>query len=434
MYSLKGFIEVSGLVDNTVGATSAIGELSTFSATFTKEQGVYISASYPNIQLLSFSSLQDSAQIPVPDAYQKSTFAVAGVVYTGINDLSNTSDRAQFLQTLVSLIGTGYQNVDCGEMVQQGQHWAPEWVSWNPANSNDFFKIWFSDTSFQAQYDEYSIIVIPPFTPLDNFFLAGAKVDAALNAVTPTYIVTQMQSAKNGHPETYLQVESYDYHNPDKTADYVGAQFGVVIYGTYGNNDDAIRDAIVDYILANSTHTRDEWTKILPDLFKRTEFVIIPFYDTMAIPNKTLNAGVYSPVVPVKKVFSAVEAVCSDYADTHITTYLEMMSHNYKSLILAVCGGPDNRNNKFYITDYYSDYIAVPTSSPDFSRMSSTTQDFAIQLATLLQKAEDLTAVNQVPAGFTRVVRNKMVFLAMSVNKIQYLALAKYNFGNTLKL
>jgi len=252
--------------------------------------------------------------------------------------------------------------------------------------------------------------------------------------VTPTWMVNQMQSVKNGHPETYLQVESYDYHNPNKTSDYIAAQFGVVIYGTYGNNDDSIRDAIVDYILANSSHTRDEWVKILPDLFKRTEFVIVPFYDTMAIPDKTLQSGIYSPVVQVKKVFSAVEAVCSDYGDTHISSYLEMMSHNYKSLILAICGGPDNRNSKFYVTDYYPDYIAVPTSSTDFNRMSATTQEWAVALATLLQRAEDLTAVSQVPAGFTRVVRNKMVFLAMNINKIQYLALAKFNFGNTLKI
>lgn len=46
-----------------------------------------------------------------------------------------------------------------------------------------------------------------------------------------------------------------------------------------------------------STHTIDEWVKILPELFKHNEFVIIPRWDLYAIPIGVVTAGVHSALL-----------------------------------------------------------------------------------------------------------------------------------------
>src|SRR5690606_35431358 len=130
------------------------------------------------------------------------------------------------------------------------------------------FKIWFIDRLFQVQYDDYILEFATPFDDLDLFFSGGANVELLLNSITPNDIVNKIQTTKGSDPETFLRLETYDYHDPHNEDRIVPSHWGVLGYGIAANNIDIIKEALIRYILDNRPHSREEWTEILPELFK----------------------------------------------------------------------------------------------------------------------------------------------------------------------
>ena len=137
----------------------------------------------------------------------------------------------------------------------------PEWVSWKCVEDltlgENEIRVWFVDDSFNEQYDEFEIVVVPPFDNLDDFFKTGTEVENLLKSFDDAARFQRMQNAKDGHPETIIRSQPYNYIDPYNASHKVASNWGLLIYGPAGNNIDAINDALVDFILANSTHTRD---------------------------------------------------------------------------------------------------------------------------------------------------------------------------------
>mgnify|MGYP000125471499 CR=1 FL=1 len=64
MKVIQGFVVVPHLINNSAGTIAPIGELSTYSRTFTKEKGEYRHGDYPEYQLVTFTSTDaDTAQL-----------------------------------------------------------------------------------------------------------------------------------------------------------------------------------------------------------------------------------------------------------------------------------------------------------------------------------------------------------------------------------
>lgn len=428
MYSLKGFVEFAGLASNTPGVVAKIGELSSLAMTYSKEKGFYDSVTYKDVEITSFSSKQDANKVEIPASVKTKVFDVVAWLYGQMIATSNTQDRTTLLSMLANTFGTTAEQIECGTIVTDGTLYVPEWLAWKVVGSESYIRLWFTDESFRTQYDEYEIVVVPALVKLDNFFLPASDVETYLKAMTTNLMVDRMQIAKAGYPETIMRVETYDYIAPGNPDFKVPSRWGVLIYGEAGNNVDAIKDAIVNYVLANSTHPRTEWVNILPDLFKRTEFIFTPLYTQYGIPNRTLEAGVYSPLIKLPDAKAAAKKTASKYPQAHIDNYISFMGHPYKSLALVILGGPENRQGKFYFTDFYPDFISVNTSSIDFNRMSQETQDIANMLADMIYEAESVTKFSVLPFGMTKLIRDNILFVVRTVNNVQFLVAAKSNF------
>ena len=62
-------------------------------------------------------------------------------------------------------------NFNFGRFVDNDQLAMPEWISWTSLSfDNTTIKIWLSDESFKAQYDDFDITIIPPIPNMDDFF------------------------------------------------------------------------------------------------------------------------------------------------------------------------------------------------------------------------------------------------------------------------
>jgi len=435
MLVLKGFIPHSQFVNNQADTIAPFGELSTEAATYARDVGQYISDASPNLTLHSFFCKQDGVATTIPPALVAHVLAVAKYVYS--NTLNNSGEVFSdvLLENLFADFATSGEAFTCGEMVTDGQYYVPEWLAWKAKNiagvdSNEL-RIWFADENFRLQYDEFEITVVPPTDVLDNFFKTGTEVDLMLSSLTIKTMVARMQDASNGKPYTIMTDATYDYVDPLFPSHRVPSNWGLLIYGAAGNNVDSISDALIDYILGHSTHTREEWSQILPDLFRRTECLIIPSWFQYAIsPRMTQPGGVYSPVLSINKIVARVKELAPAYTDAHINENTTVMGHPYNSLSLIVVGSPDNREGKFKITDFYPDYLSVPTASQDYNRMAQATKDWLDILQRQLVEAEKMTEFSSVPHGMTRSKRNGTIYLVTNVGNVNFLMAVRANYAD----
>ena len=429
MYTLKGFASHALFANNTPGQVNAVGELSTVSRTYSREIGIYTdAANNPNVTLWSFLSATDgTAQVVDPDL-AKRVLTICSWFYNQTIQNAGQLYIDQLLEGALTQFAASANTFAAGTMVTDGTRWMPEWVSWTDvANPGSFIRIWFADANFQNEYDEFAFVIVPPITPLDDFFKAASSVQAEVSAVTKPQLFLNIQAAKANNPETDIIVQSYDWHDPAGTGTLISTDWTLILYGMAGDNVDSMSDALEAYILANSSHTRDEWINVFPDIFKRTEFVFVPRWNKQAIPDRaTGQAGIYSPVTNLTDALALLPQFAS-YPSAHINAHGTVMGHPYKSLSIAMIGSDQNRNNMFEITDVFPDLISVSSTNTDFARMSQATQTFLTALATMLLVAESMTQYSSIPLGYTKLMRNGILYLVYNYETIDFLVAAKSN-------
>lgn len=432
MFTLKAFATHYQFINNANPTVSAVGELSPQSSTFSRNKGNYKSPMSVDIDLITFTSILGTVQHQLTVDMVDDIVTIVKNVYDS-SLASAILDRTIFLQDLLTAFGIKAFNFSCGNIVTNGIHSIPEWVSWESKNITDIgagnvIKIWLADASFQAQYDDYEVVIVPPVAAVDNFFKPATDVLIDVNAITPSMAMDNVQLAKNGFVETAIRTKVFNFIDPNNSANLIPTVWNVLVYGAAGDNATVIQNALINYILTNSLKTQDRWVTIFPDIFKHTEFVIIPEWKQYSIPNRTLEAGIYSPIVNIQDTLALLVNAINTYPTAHINANASVMAQPYKSLSLAVVGGPDNKNNLFKIKDVFIDFIGVSSTSIDFNRMSQATQQWAIMLETMLYVAETMGDHTDIPANMSRVVRNGIMYLVGSYQNINYLVAAKVSF------
>jgi hypothetical protein len=435
MYALKGFASIDTLISNVPNTIAPVGELSTYSMTFAKEKTLFTSSVNKSITIVGFSSKSNlTGAVTLPGLIQDKMYSITNWIFNRQTATTVIETKSDFLTALIAEYLPTCDNLSCGEMVQTiNGNYFPEWITWKNRDyttEDNLNKIWFSDDSFRHQYDEYQIVVVPPVSLVDSFYQTAANV--AINVASRNYAQTLefIQIARNNSPETILSAMSFNYVDPLNNANLINTNWSLLIYGQAGNNSDVLKSAIAEYILTNSIHLVVDWKVIFPDIFKRTEFVLFPRWMNYSIPNMTLQSGIYSPIVNIKKELAYIKAALLDYPGAHVDNYASVMPNPYKSLAISFIGGYENRNNWFLITQVFPDIINVSTSSNDFNRMSSDTKGLMNLLATMIPMAETMTGFSDIPVGFRKVTRNSVIYLATTYLNIEFLVASKLSSPN----
>lgn len=438
-YILKAFIANANFINNTPGTVAPFGELSPYSMTFSQEIGVYTASSIASLSLIAFTSQSNgvnTALTTVDPQLPTRVLTIAQWIYAQTTAQGGQIYADQLLSQLLVNFNVTANTFDCGNIIQStltsGVYYIPEWVSWIDVATGSTIKIWFVDASFQTEYDDFTIVVVPPFTPISNFFTGASKVQQYLNAVTYPNQIDNIQIASGGKPPTIVTAETFSYIDPTNASNTIATNWTVLIYGPMGNNVDSISDALVSYCIDNSTYTQAQWAAILPDIFLRTEFTIVPFWDQYAIPDGSNQDGIYSPQLNVQRALALMTSVVQAYPASHIDTYLNIMSYPYRSLQMGVIGSPSNKNAWYELIDVFPDIISVPSTSLDFARMAAATQTFLINLGTMLIAAETMTDFSTIPSGYTTLVRNNDLYIVMNYENIHYMVLAKQDLATVI--
>ena len=445
MFTLSGFISNAAFTNNAIptqngetpGAVAVIGELSTLSLTYAQQKGYYtLSTGVTPLTLTVFASETNSTPQLLTTDISDHVLTVAQALFTYAHTTGqiDATDTLNHMLTAFSGVATNFQ---CGAIVTDGTNYMPEWLSWENLSLSEIqsggnnIQVWFDDTSFQNEYSGNQIVIIPPFTPLDNFFNPSSQVATSLAQYTAAQNTARIQSAKNGCPETILTCETFNYIDPLNSANTLPTNWYLLIYGAAGNNVDTIANALITYVLDNSTHNQSQWEAIMPDLFERTEFTMIPLWDNYSISPGSITAGIYSPVSNMANTVALVNQALTGvngYTETQINTYANVMDNPYKSMTIATVGSTNNRNAQYEITDVFPDIINVSSTSADFNRMSQLTQNWLIMIATMLVIAETMTPDTAIPFSMSSVTRNGVLYLVQNYNNIDYLIAAKSSF------
>lgn len=437
MYNLKGFMVFAPLANNSVNVIAPLGELSTHCATFSKEKGQYINTSYPDSKLISFLSQSTTTNgtktlTTVPVIHQNAALNISQWIYTRAIAQETTLDRDAFKAALLASFGQTHLDLNFGEIIADGSRRMPEWVSYKLNDVVDnTVRLWLADDSFRRQYDEYELAFVAPIVKLDDFFKDPVIVKNLVNAGTMTLALEKADALKDRKPETTLVNKVYKYNGkitPTEMSVF-DTNWTILIWGPAGNNPDIIKQALAAWILSNSDHTEEEWIDIFPDIFTSTEFVITPFWEHMAIEQRSIVTGIYSPTVPVSELVATSNKTIKgkNYTQAHINANLCVSSVLYSSLCISACGGPYNRGGVYKFNEQWVDYINVSTNTPDFNRMQLETQDFINLLYRIMIVAETATLVSDVPVGMARVTRSGIVYIAASLNDVLYLVVTKYS-------
>lgn len=452
-YSLKGFLSFGPLVDNTYRKVAALGELSVHSQTFSRDRESYSTGTggslEASITATVFSSQAvDIGKVAVPAEYGELIADMGAWMYTTAADGIFTADPDVFRQQFLAEFGHQIYQLSVGPMIQQGTLYLPESVTFY-LRPNDLvvgeipdylersrIRLWLSDAAFSAQYDEYSYEFIAPIDHLDDFFKPRVQIEELVRQRTQQQLFERVQALADGDPYTILTSENFSYRDPTDPDYRLPTNWTFLIYGAAGMNIDAIKERLIDWILEHSEHPREEWAEIFPDIFTSTEFIIAPMWSNYAIPNRSLEMGVYSPTVPVQQALTIARrlSIGTNYHGAHVDRVAAVVGTTYKSISMVAVGGPDNRDGVNRFQDQWQDYIAVSTQSIDFDRMSPETQGWIELLYRMLAVAEEMTEFSDIPLGMSRLKRtnadgDSVIYLVASYRNVQYLVVSKLSMS-----
>ena len=206
--------------------------------------------------------------------------------------------------------------------------------------------------------------------------------------------------------------------------------FPVLVHGQAGDNIDSIKDALVEYILAHSNKSRAEWTALIPSLFKRTEFVFVPNWGTLALPyftSSTELGGIYSPIINPRQMTALTKSLIPSYTASHIDAKIEYLSILHRSVTMAYVPGEQNLTQYDSLNKIIPDYALLNSLLTDFNRLSIETRNWIDRMQDLVTVAESVTPYTAVPNNIRKIYRDNRLFVSMNVGQVNYLVAARSN-------
>ncbi|MNM17718.1 hypothetical protein D3C81_280000 [compost metagenome] len=430
MYNLKGFIGYPSMVSNVPDQVAKFGELSKNSFTYAKDVTTHTSTPVPNTVFFSFHSVRDEITADVDPATKDLVLRLSKYLLDQAVIGAITSDPQVVRQMVLAEFGPLLKSFSTGTMLTNSSIWLPEFVVFEmsaPTETNRV-QLWYADESFSGQYDEYFIEIIHPLEPHDDFFKDPLTVIQSLKDYNFDDKLEEAHVKRAQYPYTNLRSLTYDYVNPANPSAKQPARWLALLYGVAADNQDFINDKIIAELLAGSTHTRAEWELILPDLFKKTEFIFTPFWENYSIETGILGAGMYSPTVDPRKELPLLRRTARGpgYTNAWVDAQYELSTHTYKSLAFGVVGNPQNREGVVRFSAKFPDYLLVTNNTADFDRVDPlTTGEWMPVFAKLLKEAETMDRYTSVPQGISRMVRDGVVYASAMFQRVNYLVVTK---------
>lgn len=438
-YTLKGFFSMPGLADNTNnGAVARFGELSTHAKTFTRDEKNFVNAAYPNVELVTFR-LTDEGGAPVTPstAFMSKLLAIGNWLYNQhiSGNVPTNANKEAFINSIVSE-HSGISAVEIGAIVNgiTTSRNLIDYISLSLSDNDKKYniKIWCSDAKFREQYEDYIIFTIPPINSINDLHTNITALSNLLSEASASVVMDKANELAAGFPYTKLVNVALTWHDPDNTLVTHKTYWYFVVHGDMGLDEDNLKNAVREYISQNSNKTN--WDKVYPELYSENEFIIVPMWENMALPDGAASVGLYSSMVDYGELAAIAKSrIPTGYAqitniNTFVNNYLRVLSVYYRGMQVLALGNPSNSASYFDLRDKFPDYTCVNSTDPDFSRMEPLTREFITTLNTALEYARTMSNNSVAPTGFNKITRGSRYYLTFNVQGHYFLVLLKSSY------
>lgn len=437
MELFKGFAHQGYLVDNAMHAVTPIGELSSMGSTYARDKPLYTNTNYPGLTLVSFQYTSDGEPVVMSLSTQNTLFEMVDWIYAQSRTSEFTSERLDFQNKFIAQFGTTLEYGNSGDMVRyQNDKYCPEFIEVSPfgASALVVYKIWFSDEAFRNQCDTSEILIVPPVEDLDTLFDNYISVRDRIVPPDMQGLLGKANTLKGEYPYTTLRTWEFEWIDRGNAANKLPMYWITIHYGEEGNNLDAVKEAIREYILANSVYSREDWAVVAPELFTSTEFIFIPVFQNIAVSNKTRQTGLYSPTVDVATInqMALLFSKGTGYTEPHILENTEVTTSLFRSAMMVVVGGPENLYDIKKFSQRYPDYANLQTTHVDFGYMKEPTRKFVMMITRLLALADVTTPSSSIPRDFNRITRDGVLYVSGTLDRFLFLVATKHSIMEML--
>lgn len=435
MKEVKAFITRDDFILSDNASVSALYELSNIAATYSKNRQQY------TYSLNALYSLYVFKAIEVDTLTQQQVDDIVFVVnrFTEFLTTSQVTNKAQaiilfmnefnLLNTTNPITDFSYNTIVSLNLIK-----SPDYVTFKRGDIT--CSVWVSDPVFQAFYPHYDVNIILPF---DNFAsLVNRTTDfiSALGSFNLIDFNTRVEADKNGFPTTYTRILNIPYKVPNGTV-LKDCFFAFNIYGLQGNYDYILKLELYNYLTSTLNLDPAFVESVFPTILNINEFFITPRWDKVAIPSQVGQTGINSQI---SKTFSEVYDLDKFVKVYSNESYLRDNTYNvpfdYNNILLQITNGYYTEPSVKDFKSYYSDFIAISSTHPDFARMSQKTQKFIILLENMINVGDSNNATelfNKVLTNtnyhFTIINRAGVDYLSYSYLAHQYYLIPKYQFN-----
>lgn len=430
---IKAFVSNTAAKNNSINGVAVFGELSSYARTFSKDIMEYASNLYPSIELNILHAVNNTTTVS-PEANSTDLLLEIGnwVYERGILLAGSSSATLQDFIAAFENRFTGFvSGITASALRSNGNFRLPEMIQFSMtpnAGVETSVTLWFGIESLEANYDIYSIQVVAPVETLSVFFQSREAVQTALAARPVDTMMQLVDTAKAKKPPTHISTLTVTWYNVAQPSQSLACTWFVLIYGPRGNSSEAIQQALTTFILANSTQTAANWKLVMPDLFRITQFTILPRWDKFAIASTSI-AGIYSPQGKVSEMLTFAQSKLPSLGNTFINNNLETTHHPYRSIQLLSVPGEDNRQGALSLVELIPDYIGQEAIAEDFNRQSEYTRRWVTEMGNLLRVAELYGISATLAPGMRIVTHLGLECVSMKIKDVEFLVALKRNYA-----
>ncbi len=433
MNVINGFVTKADRINNNKGVVNRFFALSPIALTYAKDYSEYQNATFPLNTLYTFTALDEQGNeliLPVEDVYKLMT-----VVETALAAIASSPlpyNKQLINQAVLVAHPSFLQDFTYGTIYSDQFERNPDWVSFKAILSTGLtdVRLWLMNEVFLTQYPGYEIVVIPPVDNVDLLLGNYADVKVLIENTPVQTLQDKTQDAIGNYPATKTRVLTFKLYNRQNPSQYTNVDWYLAIYGQAGDNVDAQKDAILDYLTQHSTRPVTDWQQVFPEIFKRTEFIFYPRWDAVAIENSNTDARIYQSIFsPKTMVDYVVSRNPHGQLEPEVMGKLEALPFDFKCVIAGVMPGETNTQDIDSLSKVVPDYLPLSTSELDFGRMSVETQQWVNRIVGALAAAETVTAFSTLMMPYRRVFRSDKLYISFTWKNVNYLVDARANGG-----
>lgn len=433
MRTIKGFMTRDDYISNDAEVTAPIFELSDYCNTYAKDKKSFY---YSQNSLYSLKVFDATGVIAQADADRISAF----VVFFGSFATTNVNmDYNQLLVNAVSAFNT------LSPTNQITQFTFNSLVTYRGVRTAEYLYfvvngelealVWTSNSVFKLVYPSYTVNTVFPFAEFAASVGNPNVFVPMLDSFDYATFMDRVNLAKGDYPPTHTRILNIPYKVPN-TSVYKNCYFAFNIYNEQGNYDDILKLELFEYLLANTALNQATLETIFPSLLEINEFFIIPRWDRISIPTQVGQGSIYSQITPTFNKPFDLATFIKVYPAAHMQTGTYDVPTEYNNLLLNIVNGYYTTAVKKDFKEIYSDLITVSTTDPDFSRMSTATQNFLTRLYDLLFIANSDTFLdlynkifsNNMITSYKLRTRSDITYVAIRYLDHVYYVLPKYEF------